>query len=235
MNMQVINSKAPGGFRPLTADEIMAVSGGNEDIVVYGHREGGDGDIVVTGVRPQPTLSLSLFISDGGSYDNPLVDLFAGFGGGGSVGDFSLIPIDGSADEFGSSTFEDTDGDGEPDTIVVTAPEDRLPLLLAQELAADAVVADLALYGAIFGAFGADLATLLRFLGVTEGIAGGIVGAAEGVGVVTSLSGLLPELQDALYSVYVDRAFNHIQLNPEQYQNYILLNGQPFDANRLDD
>ena len=45
MNMQVINNKAPSsGFRPLTAEEIMAVSGGDNgdeftaDIVVTGHR-----------------------------------------------------------------------------------------------------------------------------------------------------------------------------------------------------
>ena len=85
MNMQVINNKAPSGFRPLTAEEIMAVSGGG-DVMIDDEGE----VIVVTGPKRQEPailsvntiIPLSWFGGGGGGLDYG--SLYFGGGGGGS-------------------------------------------------------------------------------------------------------------------------------------------------------
>ena len=63
MNMQVTNNTAPSGFRPLTAEEIIAVSGG-------------DGEIVVTANRVQLPGSNYAYVADANGDGRPTYVVF---------------------------------------------------------------------------------------------------------------------------------------------------------------
>jgi hypothetical protein len=119
--------------------------------------------------------------------------------------------------------------------IVVTAPRDPLPLLLANDIATSLVMQDMILYGGVLGAAGADIAAILELMGFSRIIAGGIAGSISALGSPTSVAETLSTLQDNLHEIYRDRALADIEEHPERYQNWILINGVPFDASTLDD
>lgn len=205
MNMQVINRNKPtGGFRELTSDEIMMVSGGDgeecDEIVVNGTRTVSTNiratDLISSGTSGLPTqlsdpfapsFDWSRFVS----YTNDYSFSAAGSGGGG-----------GGPTHHADGTDNDGDGIRETPPIVVTASATHGQIQAAH------LSAQLSLY--VSGVIASPVITIVgaqATAGLTLGqqVALNLAGAAVGAPLTNLLT---QELYDSTFNQQLDQIQN---------------------------
>ncbi len=188
MNMQVINSKPSGGFRELTSDEIMMVSGGFDDILVIGYDiNSGSGHFGFGGGG----------FGGGNSHEtagySPYATLI--YGGEGSSGG-------GGPTHYPDGTDNDGDGIRETPPIVVTASATHGQIQAAH------LSAQLSLY--VSGVIASPVITIVgaqATAGLTLGqqVALNLAGAAVGAPLTNLLT---QELYDSTFNQQLDQIQN---------------------------
>jgi hypothetical protein len=72
-------------------------------------------------------------------------------------------------------------------------------------------------------------------MGMNRAVALALAGSIAANGGTTDAAALLAETREALIAYYRSLYYDDIVDNPENYENWIILNGEPFDTSTMDD